>query len=234
MKYAVRCMIILVATLCSSCASVGGLGAALGEYRAATRVFAGPDQYPPQNYAAYAVVAFPGSPSEEDNARFNYICRAYMGTLEPPGENQPPEEQLVTIWPVRSNPLATDLNKSDRVQSAETCKKAVDDYDDRTSGQAIRAARSKGIDVSGIGPYLIAWSPTNDLNGSDTVILFMNLSPVSDFRSAADYFRLWAKEIEADRSLWSNGFSQARLRVKFRAIVNDYGRQFEEIFWVRS
>ena len=47
----------------------------------ASRIFAGPNQYPPKEFAAYSIVAFPSRPSLHDRDRYLTICHAYVATL---------------------------------------------------------------------------------------------------------------------------------------------------------
>jgi hypothetical protein len=47
----------------------------------ASRLFAGPDQYPPEEFAAYGILAFRSRASSQDRARHLMICEAYAATL---------------------------------------------------------------------------------------------------------------------------------------------------------
>lgn len=215
------------------------LGAALSSPRKATRLFGGPGQYPPPEYAAYAIVAFSASVSAETRERYDYICRAYLRALPPPPVDLPPLKQLVTVWPVFADETATRLTESAvegiaEEQAVSICKDATINYHLSLGQQAIRIAEGKGINVGGRGPFLIAWAPTTDINHEDTIILFMNLSDADDFISAKDHFQVWVNEIEADPEVWGSGFNVKRLRLKFRTIINVYGRRFENVFFTEG
>jgi hypothetical protein len=46
-----------------------------------SRMFAGPNQYPPTQFRAYGIVAFPGLSASDDKSRYDMICDAYISAL---------------------------------------------------------------------------------------------------------------------------------------------------------
>src|SRR3569623_259611 len=59
----------------------------------ASRIFAGPDNFPPKNFAAYGLVAFNSVASTENGDRYKMFCRAYVNSV-------PASAQVVKQWNV--------------------------------------------------------------------------------------------------------------------------------------
>lgn len=195
----------------------------------ASRLFSGPHQYPPKNFAAYGMLAFTSrvdsSPEEQD--RFNIICNAYLSRLPHTSElsDVPTSQQMVTVWPIVNDEIATDLNKrkSKPESSKEICKTAVDNYDLVAAKRAIKEAQAAGAKLAGEGPYLIAWSPASEKGKPDTVVLYEDLSNVL-LREHADTAILhWSREIEGDPSLWKSGFTLEKVRIKMQRLADNTG-----------
>lgn len=79
----------------------------------ASRIFAGPGQYPPAEFAAYGIVAFRTLAAPDDRAHYELICEAYVRSLLHVSElDVPPAEQMVTVWPVDSDAVAYRINEA--------------------------------------------------------------------------------------------------------------------------
>src|SRR5690349_14864524 len=78
----------------------------------ASRLFAGPEQYPPKLFAAYGILAFPARASSYDRDRYMMICEAYIAGLPSTYEvGKPKWDQMVTVWPVISDEQANAINQ---------------------------------------------------------------------------------------------------------------------------
>jgi hypothetical protein len=197
----------------------------------ATRLFAGPGQFPPVNYAAYGIVAFKSKVDSSDEKRFADICRAYVNAIPTAPPDLLTKDQMVTVWPVTSEKAAQRLNKLD---TSEKCKAAVTDYDLSVSLDYLRRARFQGEDTGGIGPYMLAWAPTTALDQPDAIVLVADLSDVKTYEQAIEFMIAWVEDIEADPEIWKDGFTVEKLRVAIRNIVNKYGQILENSFRVKS
>lgn len=124
---------------------------------AASRIFSGRDQYPPRGFAAYGVLAFRSWASPENLSRHLMICNAYVSGLPRAYDLEVPRSaQMVTVWPIDSDAEAANLNREPRNM---VCDSAVKHYGLVTSLQALKEAEFAGADISGKGPFLLAWSP---------------------------------------------------------------------------
>lgn len=170
----------------------------------ASRVFAGPNQYPPQEFAAYGILAFPSRSSPDDRVRHLMICSEYIAVLPHTSELIiPRSEQMVTIWPVDSD---TDASRLNRMPRNELCEFAVNNYGLVIAKQALKDAELAGMDTSDRGPFLLAWSPSIDKGKQDALVLAVNLSDVTTFEQAQQIMLSWSDDIERDPQLWSNGW----------------------------
>lgn len=190
----------------------------------ATRIFAGPGQFPPTDFRTYGIVAFPARAAGEDEvARHQAICRAWAAVL-PSAERSrhelpPRDRQMATIWPIDDDAVARRLNLL-----VAPCEAAVERYGLVRSLQALRDARRAGFEVSGEGPFLLAWSPPSAIGAEDAVILAVDLSRVRTQSEAVDVFRAWRDDIESDPGLWGDdGWSLERFRVALRQWADLYG-----------
>ena len=69
-----------------------------------SRFFAGPNQYPPREFAAYGILAFRSRPSSYNRDRYSMICEAYATALPHASELAVPRgKQMVTVWPLNSD-----------------------------------------------------------------------------------------------------------------------------------
>ncbi|MBD3646527.1 MAG: hypothetical protein HUJ31_03530, partial [Pseudomonadales bacterium] len=110
----------------------------------ASRIFTGPHDYPPEEFAAYGIVAFKSAANGGSQARHEMICRGYAGSLAPSDSlSVPAQRQMVTVWPVNDPALADALNQ----QSPPGCEAAVAHYDLPTGLTAIAQAMGIGSEL---------------------------------------------------------------------------------------
>lgn len=205
--------------------TVGSAGDFAFDIRA-SRTFVGPHVFPPDEYAAYGIVAFPELSSSATRDRHLLVCEAYVATLPQAGDLFiPPSEQMVTVWPVNSEQLASDLAATQgHTKRLTQCESAVDNYDLETALTAIRqAGKAKSLDFSNQGPFLLAWSPASDKGSKDALVLVADLSDVRTSDAMRMRFREWRDRIEQDESLWNDGWTIDRLRVSLRDWADHWG-----------
>lgn len=187
----------------------------------ASRAFSGPHEFPPVDFAAYGILAFPALATSVSRARHLMICESYVASLEPSDRLKiPPERQMVTIWPVTSSKLAVELNSKER---QHVCEVAVDNYDLLTGQISLQHAQIANADVSGIGPYLLAWSPSSDKGKPDVLVLQVDLSDVTTDEQVIDIMRDWRRDIEQNPDLWPDGWNIEAVRMKIRLWADKYG-----------
>lgn len=202
----------------------------------ATRIFAGPQEYPPHEYAAYGILAFWEIPDEADRARLTAICIAYLRAMDfGPASGTASKRQMVTVWPIRSARIAQDLMSAERSSARsweEQCNLALRAYDIEEARKAMRMARKQHKDIDGRGPFLLAWSPTDKIGTDKAVVLSADLSKVENQLEAREIFRIWIKEIESDGAFTERGFSLNKARLKLKSLIDKYGSKFEQLFKV--
>lgn len=191
----------------------------------ATRLFAQREDYPPANFAAYGIVAFATLATSGDKERYKSICEAYFSTLIDSGSSDAEvERQMVTVWPIiddHPDGLIDRLNTE--VREDGMCEDAVKFYDLAIARVAIRHAKLAGIELSGPGPFLLAWAPGEKKGRKDVAVLVADLGGVKSEADAREALRIWREDIEGDPEFWKNGFSVLKLRAKLRQLVNRYG-----------
>jgi hypothetical protein len=198
----------------------------------ASRLFAGPNQYPPEEFAAYGILAFRSRASSHDRARHLTICEAYATSLPHASElDVDVSDQMATVWPVDSNATSDKLN---RMSHAGICKVAVDRYGLATALQALKDAELAGMEMSGIGPFLLAWSPSGAKGKAGALVLVADLSGVSTYRQAQEFLLKWSWDIEQDPSLWRKGWDVERMRQKLRLWVDEYGPRILALFGAKE
>lgn len=191
------------------------------QYPIATRLFSGPTQYPPPDYAAYGILAFTVKPAPQELARYVTICTAYINTLPSAFDTEEDKDkQLVTVWPVTDDAVADKLNKKG---NEIDCNDAVANYNHILAKQAISAAQKGGWQPSGIGPFLIAWAPGATLGQKDAAMLVINLSNVVTYEQAQAIMTHWANDIENDKSTWDGGFTVDSLRKYLQLWADTFG-----------
>jgi hypothetical protein len=124
-------------------------------------------------------------------------------------------DQMLTIWPLEAPdaPLAL----------ADDCRFAVDRYDLYGGQSAIGDAQRQGGAVSGEGPFLIGWSPSNSRGVRDRLVLVVDLSGLNSQESINQAFHFWQLKVVEDPALWRRGFSPERLRLSLRDFLDRYG-----------
>lgn len=188
----------------------------------ASRGFAGPNHYPPSDFAAYGIVAFKSRPSDVNRDRFMMFCHVYIATLPHTTElfQVPLSQQMVTVWPIESDSLAIKLN---RISRDSVCKIAVDNYGLVSAVTAANEASNAGVDTREGGPYLFAWSPASAKGQSDVLVLFADLSFVTTHKEALAVFMLWRQDIESDPLVWNDGFNLELIKTKIRLWADLHG-----------
>lgn len=186
----------------------------------ATRIFAGPRAFPPEDFAAYAVVVFKSAPLASDRDRWIEICKGYHAALLAPAEvDVPRDQQLVTIWPVVDDPTGWQLMLRPRSEQAGTCAEAVDGYGlpvalralgDARASRRLSDADRRAIQVNR-GPFVFAWNPADSMGAEDALILRMDLSDIDSAEWARARFEAWRDEIEARQDLWLDGWNEPAL-----------------------
>ena len=174
-----------------------------GTPRDPRRLFAGPEQFPASQYAAYAVVAIRADAPASDRQRIKMICEAFVSSqaAETDGPNTDASQQMVTIWPVSSTDRAADLNRAPRNQ---ICQEAVDRYGLAVGHRAILDTEKTGWILDNPGPYLLAWAPGSVKGEFDARILLLDLSGVTEPRQAVELMQDWS-QIERNRDMWTDG-----------------------------
>lgn len=193
----------------------------------ASRLFAGPRQYPPETFAAYGIVAFRARASSGERERHVMLCEAYIAALPRSDELAVPvEEQMVTVWPIADDKLADELNELGR---PDLCETAVGRYGLATALQAIGDAGEERIGRDRRGPFLLAWSPAAGKGDPDALMLMADLSDVTTYAQAEAFFVLWRTDIEANPEYWGQGWDVERLRLAIQLWVDRYGSQIFSI-----
>jgi hypothetical protein len=192
-----------------------------------TRIFAGPNQYPPKSFAAYGIVAFPSRATKDDIKRYTIICEAYVSTFPFYKEIKAPiTEQIVTVWPIDTDDNATRING---MPSDDLCGDAVFHYGLVTALQAIDDAKRRRARIDGLGPFLLAWSPSRQKGVPDALVLVSNLSEVTTSEQAKAFFEKWRHDIEEDPELWKEGWNLEKLRTVLRLWADKYGEQLLQL-----
>ena len=206
----------------------------------ASRVFAGPDQYPPEEFAAYGILAFQSEVTDDSRDRYQAICQGFLATLTaaiPLSEEAIPlEQQMATLWPLVDAGLADELNTHGAGTSLSgRCEDIVDNIDIGRSLRALEAARmaSPDADLGAAGPYLLAWSPSNTFGQSNVPVLRLDLSRVTTADGATGRFIEWRTKIQFDPGLWRNGWNLEGLRTLLQDWANRYGPEFCVLFGSR-
>jgi hypothetical protein len=193
----------------------------------ASRLFAGPGQYPPETFAAYGIVAFRARASSGERERHVMLCEAYVAALPRSDELAVPvEEQMATVWPIADDKLADELNELGR---PDLCETAVARYGLATALQAIGDAGEERIGRDRRGPFLLAWSPAAGKGDPDALMLVADLSDVTTYAQAEAFFVLWRTDIEANPEYWGEGWDVQRLRLAIQLWVDRYGSQIFSI-----
>ena len=194
----------------------------------ASRLFAGPQDYPPTDFAAYGIVAFRFLANDVNRTRYMAICEGFLAALPAAADLQaqgvPLGEQMGTVWPVNESSIAQRLNRAAIGARSDSCAEATSAIDLATSLNAIAAAKEAHPDAEfdRDGPYLLAWSPSSTKGSSDALVLVFDLTDVTTLAEAMRRFGDWAVEIE-DPESWRGGWDNAPFRIKLRQLADKYG-----------
>jgi hypothetical protein len=129
---------------------------------------------------------------------------------------------MVTVWPVTSVQTADGLNACYQHKNV-ACEGAVAKYNLVIARQAILEAERAGVEVSGRGPYLLAWSPAATKGNKDALVLVANLSNKTTYDDVRDVFVWWAEKIEQNPELWKEGWNLQKVRVAIREWADKFG-----------
>ncbi len=191
---------------------------------AASRLFAGPKQFPPEQFPAYGIVVFPTRATSHDFDRHMLMCEAYVSTLRHAsvvGDEIPFRQQMVTIWPTESKTLASEANRGSRKAA---CKIAVEHYGLGAAKLSLAQAVAAGLEIGGQGPYLLAWSPGKGKGDDDVLVLVADLSDVTSATDAKEMFQHWEADI-VNGPAWrrGGGWSLEHLRKAIKRWAENYG-----------
>lgn len=191
-----------------------------------TRAFLPPHRFPPEGYRGYGLIAFTSRATEADVDRHRAICTAFHASMEPTGDvSAEIEDQFLTGWPVETDDAAEELNAFEGT-AAEACETAIAAYDLETADRVLAVARLSGARLSGRGPFLLAWAPTQTFGFEDAFVLALDLSRVDDYDEAQILMNEWKTDITKDFEILANGFTLERMRVKLRRWADAYGEGF--------
>ena len=188
-----------------------------------SRMFAGPQQYPPDQFKAYGIVAFSARPTTNDTSHYSMICEAYVSALDHfTLINAPRSEQMVTVWPIENVQWADRINAERR---DKVCRDAVPHYELDIALDAIRAARRRNAVLDGQGPFLLAWSPGSAKGQPDALVLISDMSDVINGEQAKQIFTQWALDIQKHPELWEKGWNEEKIKLVIRLWVDKWGKK---------
>lgn len=200
----------------------------------ASRLFAGPGQYPPLDFKAYGILAFPKPVEPATRDRYLAICEGFLNSIPASASltrrGITRGQQMVTVWPLVSqtdasavNPLIEMGGQTNSLSSDMLCNIAVSKIDVAQSRSAIvEAEYSIGKKLSdGDGPFLIAWSPASTVGQSNVPILFMDLSNEDTLEDAELSFKDWKDRIELRPELWQDGWASEPLNANLLLLIEE-------------
>jgi len=199
----------------------------------ASRAFAGPTQYPPQQFKAYGIVAFTSKAVSYDFPRHQMICNAYIASLPSYKEiSTSINNQMVTVWPIETDSAADRINAMPL--DYKLCKEAISSYGFVTALTAINDARNSNAKLDGLGPFLLAWSPSGQKGRPDALVLVSNLSNVTTFEQARQVFLRCSHDIVENPEIWENGWNNEKLKAMIRFWADRYGPKTLKVFGIAS
>ena len=205
----------------------------------ASRVFAGPGQYPPRDFAAYGILAFQSRATNDSRDRYSAICEGFVAGLpDAAGLEErgiPIVQQMATVWPLDDVDLADGLNAYTTGNSLiDRCGEIVSHIDIVTSDDALEAANavSGTTRLDGVGPYLLAWSPSTAFGQTDIPVLVSDFSNVTNAELATRRFVDWRTQIQRNSELWRNGWDLDRVRLVIAEWADKYGAAVLRLFGV--
>lgn len=199
----------------------------------ASRSFLYRHTFPPEDYAAYGIVAFPITATSASRSRYEMICEAYVAALPDTALlDLPADDQMVTVWPVDDENVADQLQEASLMPgNFSSCDQAVTHYDIITARRSIGHASSAGLDLENKrGPFLLAWSPSSSKGDPDAVVLYADLSRYNSQASINSIFMNWATDIESNPDLWRGGWSIDGIQVVIRNWADNFGEALLGLF----
>lgn len=191
-----------------------------------TRAFLPSHNFPPEGYRGYGLIAFPSRATASDIDRHRAICTAFYAAMEPTDEvSAAPADQFLTGWPVETEDVADALNAFGGT-AEQACETAIEAYDLETAQRVLAVARQAGERLTGRGPFLLAWAPTDTFGIEDAFVLALDLSRVDNYDEAQVLMNEWKADITEDFEILANGFSLERMRVKIRRWADAYGEGY--------
>jgi hypothetical protein len=182
------------------------------------RAFLPAKDIPPPNLGGYGVVALKAKATPASKERLEMLCQSFLATLPPQQSlpaSIPTNQQMITIWPI-DDPQAVRPGYED-------CELLLDHYDLYGGQSAIADAIAQGNNLSGRGPFLIGWAPSNSRYIPDAVVLVVDMSQFDTQVSFDDAMPFWQKKIVKNPELWKSGFSIELIRLAIRDFVDHYG-----------
>ena len=196
--------------------------------REASRLFAGPSQYPPTDFAAYGIIAFRSRAAPDDRKRYLMFCETNVALLPHTSEVLlPRSRQMVTVWPIQSDNVASHLNRAPR---REVCEPAIDNYGLVLATTALKDAGKTGADLNDQGPFLLAWSPSSQKGKDDALVLVANLSNVTTSEQAKLRLQRWKTDILLNPEIWERGWNLERVRITVREWADKFGPKILTLF----
>lgn len=196
--------------------------------REASRLFAGPSQYPPKDFAAYGIIAFRSRATPDDRKRYLMFCEAYVAALPHTSEVLlSRSQQMATIWPIQSDGFASYLN---RVPIRDVCEPAIDNYGLVVATAALNDAGKTGADLNDQGPFLLAWSLSSQKGKDDALVLVVNLSNVTTPEQAKLRLLRWKKDILLNPEIWERGWNLERVRITVGEWADKFGPKILTLF----
>jgi hypothetical protein len=145
------------------------------------------------------------------------LCNSFLASLpaqQSLPENVPLAAQMITIWPI-DNPNV--------LQGKEECEVMLEHYDLYGGQSAITDAVRQGQQLTGPGPFLIGWAPSNSRYIPDAVVLVIDMSDYETQDRFDEALRFWQEKVVQDPQLWKSGFSIEGIRLAARDFVDHYG-----------
>ncbi len=176
-----------------------------------------------------AYLAFPIAPATtEARARYIMLCEAYVSAFNSVGEMAGiPGKLFVTLWPLRDDGLAAELNGLSQPELIRDsrCADAVDGYSYALANEALVAGRASADQPSldDRGPYLLAWAPAGQKGAQGALALILDFSRVEQQANMTSFMIRWRSDIVAEQSLWDNGWDTLHLKVAIVEILEAVG-----------
>jgi len=229
--------VVVTAVVFANSDHIAGANAALAPARSkrirSVRAFAAANELDPGDYGAYGIIAFPSSPTMENQRRFEYFCRAFHGGIPSfRTSSANTRDQFVTVWPTITTKVS---EQSNYLSDSLACSYAVGDYGTPQAREALQAAEAVGGALTKRGPYIIAWVPGSRAFRPQKQVLVADFSDIDSYNGAEVAFREWSRDIQSDPSTWGNGrWNVEQVRRKIRNFSDSVGGSFLKLVGVTS